>query len=96
LRNLAIVDSGRLTVQTEVATNLQISQTSRTSGSLPPLPHTPSCRSAYLVKRWYSFTFNLFMLLGTEDRLSGLVVRVPGQRSVSPGSIPDATRFSEK
>jgi hypothetical protein len=30
------------------------------------------------------------------DRLCGLVVRVPGYRSVSPGSIPGATRFSEK
>jgi hypothetical protein len=30
------------------------------------------------------------------DRLCGLVVRVPGYRSRGPGSIPDATRFSEK
>jgi hypothetical protein len=30
------------------------------------------------------------------DLLCGLVVRVPGYRSRSPGSIPGATRFSEK
>jgi hypothetical protein len=29
-------------------------------------------------------------------RLSGLVVRVPGYRSKGPGSLPGATRFSEK
>jgi hypothetical protein len=31
-----------------------------------------------------------------NDRLCGLVVRVPGYRSRGPGSIPGATRFSEK
>jgi hypothetical protein len=31
-----------------------------------------------------------------EDRLCGLVARVPGYRSRDPGSIPSATRFSEK
>jgi hypothetical protein len=30
------------------------------------------------------------------DRLCGLVLRVPGYRSRGPGSIPGATRFSEK
>jgi hypothetical protein len=30
------------------------------------------------------------------DRLYGLVVRVPGYRSRGPGTIPGATRFSEK
>jgi hypothetical protein len=30
------------------------------------------------------------------DHLCGLVVRVPGYSSGRPGSIPDATRFSEK
>jgi hypothetical protein len=29
-------------------------------------------------------------------RVCGLVVRVPGYRSRGPGSIPGATRFSEK
>jgi hypothetical protein len=28
--------------------------------------------------------------------LCGLVVRAPGYRSIGPGSIPGATRFSEK
>jgi hypothetical protein len=36
--------------------------------------------------------WNAFM----PNRLCGLVVRVPGYRSRGPGSIPDATRFSEK
>jgi hypothetical protein len=31
-----------------------------------------------------------------DDRLCGLVLRVPGYRSRGPGSIPGATRFSEK
>jgi hypothetical protein len=30
------------------------------------------------------------------DRLCGLVIRVPDYRSRGPGSIPGATRFSEK
>jgi hypothetical protein len=30
------------------------------------------------------------------DRLCGLAIRVPGYRSRDPGSIPGATRFSEK
>jgi hypothetical protein len=32
----------------------------------------------------------------TFDRLCGLLVRVPSYRSRGPGSIPGATRFSEK
>jgi hypothetical protein len=35
-------------------------------------------------------------LVSTIDRLYGLVVRVPGYRSTGPGSIPSATRFSDK
>jgi hypothetical protein len=35
-------------------------------------------------------------LILDTDRLCGLVVRVPGYRSRGPGSIPYATRFSEK
>jgi hypothetical protein len=31
-----------------------------------------------------------------KDRLCGLVVIVPGYKSIGPGSIPCATRFSEK
>jgi hypothetical protein len=30
------------------------------------------------------------------DHLCGLVIRVPGYRTRGPGSIPSATRFSEK
>jgi hypothetical protein len=32
----------------------------------------------------------------TSDHLCGLVVRVLGYRSRGPGSVPGATRFSEK
>jgi hypothetical protein len=38
----------------------------------------------------------LFYLRPFLDRFCGLVVRVPGYRSRAPGSIPDATTFSEK
>jgi hypothetical protein len=34
--------------------------------------------------------------LERNERLCGLVVRVAGYRSRGPGSIPGATRFSEK
>jgi hypothetical protein len=40
--------------------------------------------------------FLWFLLLDVKDRLCGLVLRVPGYRSRGPGSIPDATIFSEK
>jgi hypothetical protein len=33
---------------------------------------------------------------GVRDRLCGLVATAPGYRSIGPGSIPGATRFSEK
>jgi hypothetical protein len=36
------------------------------------------------------------MKVKSKDRLCGLVVRVRGYRSRGQGSIPDATRFSEK
>jgi hypothetical protein len=35
-------------------------------------------------------------IISYDDRLCGLVVRVPGYRSKGPGSISGATRFSEK
>jgi hypothetical protein len=38
--------------------------------------------------------YNIFVL--NKGRLCGLVVRVPGYRSEILGSIPAATRFSEK
>jgi hypothetical protein len=34
-----------------------------------------------------------FFSVYCEDRLCGLVVRVPGYRSIGPGKIPGATRF---
>jgi hypothetical protein len=39
---------------------------------------------------------NLYVMEKKVDRLCGLVDRVPGFRSRCPGSIPGATRFSEK
>jgi hypothetical protein len=38
----------------------------------------------------------IMTVFSSYDRLCGLVVRVPGYRSRGPGSIPGATRFSEK
>jgi hypothetical protein len=35
-------------------------------------------------------------LVSTIDRLYGLMARVNGYKSTGPGSIPGATRFSEK
>jgi hypothetical protein len=40
--------------------------------------------------------FHYLTLTVKKDRLCGLVVRVPGYRSRGQGSIPGATRFSEK
>jgi hypothetical protein len=37
-----------------------------------------------------------FILCADIDCLCGLVVSVPGYRARDPGSVPDATRFSEK
>jgi hypothetical protein len=42
---------------------------------------------------WTKF---IYAMLKKVDRLCGLVVRVPGYRSICPGSIPGAIRFSEK
>jgi hypothetical protein len=41
-------------------------------------------------------SISLLPLLARPYRLCGLVVTVPGYRSRGPGSIPGATRFSEK
>jgi hypothetical protein len=38
----------------------------------------------------------LSVAISVEDRLCGLMVRVPGYRYRGPGSIAGATRFSEK
>jgi hypothetical protein len=37
-----------------------------------------------------------FLNIKGADRLCGLAVRVPSYRSTDPGSIPGATKFSEK
>jgi hypothetical protein len=50
------------------------------------------CSSSLLYKwRWDIVTERQI-----KDHLCGLVVRVLGYRSRGPGSIPNATRFSEK
>jgi hypothetical protein len=38
----------------------------------------------------------IYLTFVIDDRLCALVVRVPGYRSRGPGSIPNATKFSEK
>jgi hypothetical protein len=38
----------------------------------------------------------IYIIYKKVDRLCGLVVRVPAYRSRGPGSIPGATRLSEK
>jgi hypothetical protein len=48
----------------------------------------------YYKKR--SGLFRLKYFYRRRDHLCGLVVRVPGYISRGPGSIPGATRFSEK
>jgi hypothetical protein len=42
-----------------------------------------------------AYNTNLFFFF-LYERLCGLVARVPGYRSRGPGSVPGATRFSEK
>jgi hypothetical protein len=48
---------------------------------------------AYL---YFPYIFIVLCLIRHTDSLCGLVMRVPGYRSRGPGSIPGATRFSEK
>jgi hypothetical protein len=48
-------------------------------------------RKAYLHK-----TIRLLILPTIRSDFCGLVFRVPGYESTGPGSIPSATRFSEK
>jgi hypothetical protein len=53
---------------------------------------------ACFVAVWRHFVMYIYCTIEIclWDRLCCLVVRVPGYRSRGPGSIPDATRFSEK
>jgi hypothetical protein len=48
---------------------------------------------SFLIFYVFTYLMNRMRLL---DRLCCLVVRVPGYRSSGPGSIPGATRSSEK
>jgi hypothetical protein len=45
---------------------------------------------------YYYYYITCFPVTMYLDSLYGLVVRISGYRSRGPGSIPDATRFSEK
>jgi hypothetical protein len=50
-------------------------------------------------EKWFRMMSNILLcywLFLAWDRLCGLVVRVPGYRSRSPGPIPGVTVFSEK
>jgi hypothetical protein len=49
-----------------------------------------------LVRGPFSLVSTIEELLGRNDRLCGLVVRVPDYRSRGPGSIPGDARFSDK
>jgi hypothetical protein len=49
----------------------------------------------YCVSREVRTEF-IYVIYKKVDRLCGLVLRVPGYRSRTPGSIPGATRFSDK
>jgi hypothetical protein len=44
------------------------------------------------MERAFLFFINFSWLIGVQDRLCGLVVRVLGYRSGGPGSIPGTTR----
>jgi hypothetical protein len=56
----------------------------------PPLGRT---NGAHVEVYWF-FLIKLGVLY--DDCVCGLVLKVPGYRSRAPGSIPGATRFSEK
>jgi hypothetical protein len=49
----------------------------------------------YYLNDWISL-IKICMYIMPPDSLCGLVVRVPGYRSRGPGSIPGATKLSEK
>jgi hypothetical protein len=56
----------------------------------------PGCRKKMYCASCEVRTEFIYVMQKKVDRLCGLVVRVPGYRSKGPGSIPGATRFSEK
>jgi hypothetical protein len=60
-----------------------------------PYVHTHVYTDIWLAAFWFNGQ-NMINLSLFWDHLCGLVVRVPGYSSTGPGSIPGATRFSEK
>jgi hypothetical protein len=72
-----------------IAFQNKVNNNSVLSFVLQPLPIFSS--DHFAINSLLSISFCL-----ASDRLCGLVVRVPGYRSRGPGSIPGATRFSEK
>jgi hypothetical protein len=57
---------------------------------------TAILRKLVLAEFKISSVFHMFNISQRLWNAGGLVVRVPGYRSRGPGSIPGATRFSEK
>jgi hypothetical protein len=53
-------------------------------------------QNVFITENEETWTFIFRWVISSMDRLCGLVFRVPGYRSRGPGSIPGATRFSEK
>jgi hypothetical protein len=47
-------------------------------------------------KHRFQISMIFYLYTALTDHLCGLVVRVPARDPEVPGSIPDATRFSEK
>jgi hypothetical protein len=56
----------------------------------------PGCRTEMYCASCEVRTEFVYVMSKKVDRLCGLVCRVPGYGSRDPGSIPGATRFSEK
>jgi hypothetical protein len=56
-----------------------------------------SCSQCTVTSPWHCGRLSVYRQVPAYlDRLCGLVVRVPAYGSRGPGSIPGATRFSEK
>jgi hypothetical protein len=56
----------------------------------------PTCLLKYVLDCEQNLSIFIFRFGLSSDRLCGLVVKVPGYRLIGPGSIPGATKFSEK
>jgi hypothetical protein len=71
----------------------------KNGGSIPSFTHMSSQRIAYnYIKTIYYYYIILiyYVIIYYINRLCGIVFRVASYRSRAPGSIPGATRFSEK